>query len=243
LRTYHKIVGAICALQIIAWIVTGLLFNYKFRYDEAYEPLKAAPAATAPGPWVSPADALALASIDPSGMRRVHLLNDNRGSLYLIEVGDGLRLADARSGAAVEPLDAAGADAALRSALSASPNASRYGAVREAQPTSAPSAVVGRETPAWALELDSGQTVTVNAYTAEISHTSALNTFIDWTYAVHYMQYTPWKSVNIGLVIAFSVLLLSLVASGVRLLLFGDRVRSRQMFGGRRLGRGPKLRF
>ena len=242
MRTYHKIVGAICALQIVAWIVTGLLFNYKYRYDEAYEPLKAAPAATAPGPWTSPADALALASVDPGSLQRVHLLNDNRGSLYLIEVGPDLRLADARTGAPVEPLDAAGADAALRSALASSPNAARYGAVRDARQTSATSAIVGRETPAWALELDSGQTVTVNAYTAEIAHTSGLNTFIDWTYAVHYMQYTPWKSVNIGLIIGFSVLMLLLVISGVRLI-FGDRSRPKQMFGGRRLGRGPKLRF
>lgn len=240
LRTYHKVVGAICALQIVLWILTGLLFNYKYRYEEAYEPLKAVAAPVAPGgPWASPADALARAAVDAGALERVSLLHDNRGFLYLLETGPELRLADARDGNPVAPLDAAGAEAALRSALSASPHAARYGAVASARQVDAPSALLGRPAPGWELALDTGQTVTVNAYTAEIAHTSLLNTAIDWTYRVHYMQYTPWKSVNLGLVIAFSVLLLTLVASGIRLMM-GER--SKKMFG-RRMGRGRRIRF
>ena len=244
MRTYHKVAGAICALQIVLWVLTGLLFNYKYRYEEAYEPLKAvaAPAAEA-GRWASPTEALAVASIDLAELRRVTLLHDNRGYLYLLETGNGpsvdLRLADARDGAPVAPLDAAGAEAALRSALTASPNAGRYGAVATARQVSAESVLLGREAPAWELGLETGQTVTVNALTAEIAHTSMLNTAIDVTYRVHYMQYTPWKPFNIGLVVAFSVLLLSLVGSGLRLLV-GER--SRKMFG-RRMNRGRRLRF
>jgi uncharacterized iron-regulated membrane protein len=248
LRTYHKIAGAICALQIVVWILTGLLFNDKYRYDEVYEPLRATRAAAPTGGvWVSPAEALARAGVDPSSIARVHLLDDNRGPLYLIESGDDaspeLRLANARTGELVSPLDAAGAEAALRSALASSPHAARYGEVASSEPTAAASALVGRETPAWALNLATGQTVTVNAYTAEISHKSALNRFIDLTYAVHYMQYTPWKTVNVAIVLVFSLLVLSLVASGLRLLIFGDRARQKQMFGGRRLSRRQRIRF
>lgn len=245
MRRFHRFAGAVCAFQLVVWILTGLLFNYKYRYDEAYEPLKATPAPIAPGAtWANPADALAAVSVDPSALRRVHLLHDNRGYLYLIETGDAaspeMRLADASNGAPVTPLDAAGAEAAFRSALETSKNASRYGAVTATREISAPSAVLGREAPAWEMKLATGQTVTVNAYTSEIAHTSLLNKFIDWTYYVHYMQYTPWKSVNIGLVIGFSILVLTLIASGIRMLI-GERQKT--MFGGRRVGRGPRLRF
>ena len=106
---------------------------------------------------------------------------------------------------------------------------------------STPSAALGAETPAWELTLDSGHIITVNSVTAEISHTSMLNSWIDWTYRIHYMQYTPWKPVNISLVVGFSLLLLSLVTSGLRMLLSSDRPRS--LFGRRSYGKGPKLRF
>jgi hypothetical protein len=53
------------------------------------------------------------------------------------------------------------------------------------------------------------------------------------------MQYTPWKTVNIVVVSVFLALLLSLVASGLRMLI---TTRPRAMFG-RRTGRGPKIRF
>jgi hypothetical protein len=244
LRTYHKVAGAILALQLVLWTVTGFLFNYKFRYDEAYESLRATPAAADPAaPWANPADALGRLGLAPALVRRVALLNDNRGYLYLFDAGTptapDVRLANARSGEPVAPLDAAGAEAALRSALTQSPNAATYGAVRGVRQVPAASALLGREAPAWELALDSGQTVTVNAYTAEIVRTALLNDVIDWTYRVHYMQYTPWKTVNTVVVMLFLALVLSLVASGLRMLIV---LRPRAMFG-RRTGRGPKIRF
>jgi len=250
LRTFHKTLGAILALQVVLWTVTGFLFNYKYGYDEAYEPLRAVPAvaASAIATWASPSDAVGRAGLDPSAVRRVALLDDSRGYVYLLETGTErapvLRLADARTGEPIEPLDAAGADAVLRSALTRSTHAARYGAVREARQIDAASALLGRDAPAWALTLDTGQTVTVNAYTAEIGHTALVNDAIDWSYRVHYMQYTPWKSVNIAIVVTFLTLLLALVASGLRMLI---ATRPRAMFGRRtgRLsgGRGPRLRF
>lgn len=251
MRTYHKIAGAILALQVVLWTLTGFLFNYKYRYDEAYEPLKVAQAAPAPdAAWVSPGDAVERAGLERSALRRVVLLDDPRGYVYLLETGTertpNLKLADARTGEPLNPLDAAGAEAMMRSALGRSPHAARYGGVRSSRQVDAASAVIGRDAPAWELALDTGQTVTVNAFTAEIAHTALLNDAIDWTYRVHYMQYTPWKPVNNVIVVVFLVLLLSLVASGVRMLI---ATRPRAMFGRRRStgrltgGRGPRLRF
>ena len=237
MRAYHRVAGAVLAAQLVAWIVTGLLFNLKFGYDVAHEILTPSPAAAElPGTWVSPADALTTAGVEPASLRRVHLLQDNRGPVYLLDAGPeaapDLRLADARTGRPLPALDAAGAEAALRSALESSKNAARYGAVAGAEPAAAPSLLLGRETPGWRLTLDTGQTVTVGAYTSEITHTSLINTFIDWTYRVHYMQYTPWRWANIALITVFSILLLSLVASGITML----RERQRRYgYGNRRI--------
>ena len=189
MRTFHKIAGATLALQLILWTLTGFLFNYKYRYDEAYETLRAAAPSQPPAAWTSPGEAATRAGIDPASLRRVELLRDNRGYVYLLETGPErspqVRLANAATGEPVDPLDAAGADAVLRSALAASPNAARYGAVREARQTAAPSSLLGRQTAAWELDLETGQKVTVNALTAEIAHDSVLNDAIAWTYRVH----------------------------------------------------------
>jgi len=243
-RTFHKIAGAILALQFVLWALTGFLFNYKYRYDEAYEPLKPQ-VARSNGAWVSPADAAVACGIRPADLRRIELLHDNRGDLYLLVAGTDTepvyRLANASTGVPADPLDAAAATSALRSALEKSSNAERYGTVTASRPVEAPSGLLRGSGPAWELVLDTGQTVTVNALTAEIAHKSALNDWIDWTYRVHYMQYTPWKPVNIGIVVAFLLLLLSLVASGLRLLLSSARPRS--LFGRRSYSKGPKIRF
>jgi uncharacterized iron-regulated membrane protein len=236
-RAYHRVAGAIVATQLLIWIITGLFFNVKYRYDEAYEQLAPVPAPTdSAGPWVSPVDALDRSGIEASPLRNVYLLHDNRGYLYLFDVGSdaspALHLADARTGQLVSALDAEGAEAVLRSALQRSQHAERYGAVKSAIKTAKSSTLVGRETDAWELTLATGQQVVVTAYTAEISHDALLNTAIDWTYRIHYLQYTPWKTVNIALALIFSILTLSLVASGVTILL---EKRRRHSYGARKL--------
>jgi uncharacterized iron-regulated membrane protein len=236
-RAFHRIAGAIVAAQLFVWIVTGLLFNVKYRYDEAYERLTPVPAqAEGSGPWVSPADAFARIGATEASLREVRLLHDNRGYLYLFDVGPDaaptLHLADAHTGQPVSALDAEGAEAVLRSALLRSKHADRYGAVKSAIRTAAPSALVGRDTDAWELTLETGQRVVVTAFAAEITHDALLNTGIDWTYNVHYMQYTPWPAVNIAIVLVFSALTLFLMTSGLWLLF---EKRRRHGYGARKL--------
>lgn len=225
MRAIHRIVGIVVAAQIAIWIATGLLFNVKYRYDEAYETLRPARAPIVPGqPWVSPDAAIAASGGDPSAIERVLLVHDNRGPVYVVW-GAQLPhlLVDARTGARLTALDAAGAEAVLRSALASSPHAARYGRVEGVSRGRAFSPLLGEEAPAWELSLDTGQTVTINELTAEIAHTSLLNTWIDWTYRFHYMQYTPWKSVNVAIVVLFSVLVFGLLTTGVRM--FFERAR------------------
>lgn len=245
MRTFHKIAGAILALQLILWTLTGFLFGYKYRYDEAYEILRAPAPAPAAGAWASPADAAARAGIDAGSLRRVQLLGDTRGYVYLLEAGTErapeVRLADARTGEPVAALDAPGAEAVMRGALAASPYGAHYGKVTGSRQVEAASAVLGRPATAWELALDTGQTVTVDVYTAEIAQTSPARDAIEWTYRIHNMQYTPWKPFNIALVLAFLTLVLTLVASGLRMLI---AARPKAMFG-RRTGRlrNQRLRF
>jgi hypothetical protein len=236
-RAFHRVAGAVVAAQLLVWIVTGLFFNLKYRYDEAYEHLEPVPAPVGGNTnWVSPADALARLGLEAATLRDVKLLHDNRGYLYLIDAGPeaspALYLADARTGQSLPALDAEGAEVALRSALLRSKHASRYGAVKSAIRTIAPSAIAGRETDAWELALETGQQVVVSAYTSEITHHALLNTGIDWIYKVHYMQYTPWKTVNIALVLVFSALTLALMTSGLWMLF--ER-RRRHGYGARKL--------
>ena len=40
-RRAHRILGTIVALQLLIWLATGVLFNVKHRYAEAYEMLHA----------------------------------------------------------------------------------------------------------------------------------------------------------------------------------------------------------
>src|SRR5438552_13257757 len=69
-RTMHRLVGITLALPLFVWILTGVLFNVKYRYTEAYETLEWKPAA-AQSLWgdahVSPAELVASGKLDGAG--------------------------------------------------------------------------------------------------------------------------------------------------------------------------------
>jgi uncharacterized iron-regulated membrane protein len=78
------------------------------------------------------------------------------------------------------------------------------------------------EDPAGVFEYSQGKTVTVDRLTGEMSQTGTINDWIDWTYRVHYLQWTPWHWVNILLVLIAVPLTLGLALSGLWLA-FGPR--------------------
>ena len=77
--------------------------------------------------------------------------------------------------------------------------------------------------PSLDLSFSGGKTVTVDRLTGEIAQTGALNDWIDFTYRVHYLQWTPWKAVNVALVLLAVPLVLGLAVSGLRMAFGWDR--------------------
>ena len=104
--------------------------------------------------------------------------------------------------------------------MAASAHAQRYGALEEGAPEEAllPSPLLGgRELPAYAFRFSGGKRVTVARLTGEVAQTGALNDFIDASYRVHYLQWTPWRAVNLALLALAVPLMLLLAATGLRL--------------------------
>lgn len=198
MRGLHRLLGALVVAQLAVWLVTGVLFNLKHRYAEAYEPLAAPPAEVPAAELVVPPARVA------AGRGPVTLVHDPLGYAYAA----GGALHDARTGAPRVPLDEAGARRIWAAALATSKHRHRYGDVVAA----------ARERRAVVLALSSGHRITVDTLTGRVEHTGPINDFIDWSYRVHYMQYTPWKPVNVVIVLVWVGLALGLAGSGLRLL-------------------------
>ena len=212
------------ALPLFLWIVTGILFNVKYRYSEAYEALALKPVASVDA-WssalVSPGELVSSGKLDASA--RISLfLHPSKVPAY----------AGARNGIPVavnavtgEYITEAG-DEELKhwsdDAVGQSPNAARYGAIVKRSEGKRMSALTGLEDPAIVFEYSEGKTVTVDRLTGEMSQTGSLNDWIDWTYRVHYLQWTPWKFINTALVVIAVPLTLGLAVSGLWLA-FGPR--------------------
>jgi uncharacterized iron-regulated membrane protein len=223
-RAAHRILGLTLALPLVVWMATGLLFHVKHRYGEAYETLRAVDPA-------GEAEALSRASLSPSEVLARGGLDRGRIALHVRpgapvylgrKEGRGVAV-DASSGEPLPPADEPTARLWLRAALSRSPNAGRYGEVALARETVSLSSLTGGEDPAFLFETTGGKRVTVDRVTAEIAQAGDLNDFIDLTYRLHYLQWTPWKPVNIALVLAAVPLVLALAATGLFLALRGPR--------------------
>ncbi len=79
----------------------------------------------------------------------------------------------------------------------------------------------GTEDPALLLRYSVAKTVRVELLTGEIAPAGALNEFIDATYRLHYLQWTPLRPVNITMVIIVMPLLLLLAVTGIRMAFTG----------------------
>lgn len=221
-RLFHRVAGLCLALPLVVWVATGLLFHVKHRYAEAYEAL-AAPLAAGPL-WsravFSPAALQARGLLDAEAP--VALAAHPRGLVaYFGRRGEAGVAVDAASG---DPIPVAAEETArvwLREALRASKHAARYGDVVGVEETSVPSALTGVQNPAFTFRTTGGKRVTVDRVTGAMTQTGDLNSWIDLTYRLHYLQWTPWKKANVALVLVASPLVLLLAASGLLLAVRG----------------------
>jgi len=212
------------AIPLLLWIVTGILFNVKYRYAEAYEPLalKTAPSReTWSEALVSPGELVSSGKLD--GDRRISLILHPSKVPAFVGVFNGLPVAvSAITGEYISE----GSNDDLKhwsdEAIAQSHNAERYGSIVASRTGKRMSSLTGVEDPAIVFEYSGGKSVTVDRLTGEISQTGTLNDWIDWTYRVHYLQWTPWKVVNIALLLIAVPLTLGLAFSGL-LLAFGPR--------------------
>ncbi len=218
-RAAHRVAGAGLLLPLVLWIGTGLLFHVKPGWGEAYEAL-AAPPPGAP-PWervvFSPAAVKARGLLDPGP---VTLAAHPSGLVAYFGCRGGRAAAvDGTSGDPIPPASKDVARAFALAAISASRHAASYGAIVAAEPARHHSALTGTEGPAFLFRTSGGKRVLVDRVTGEVSQSANLNDRIDLLYRIHYLQWTPWKPVNISLVLTAMLLALLVAASGLRLAL------------------------
>lgn len=217
LRAVHRLAGLVLVVPLVLWIGTGLLFHVKPGWDEAYESL----AAPVPGPlpWeqvvFSPAILKARGLLDPGP---VALAPHPSGLIAWFGLREGRPAAvDGTSGEPIPPASEGAARAFALAAVAASRHAKSYGTIVSAETATHRSILTGVENPALLFWTSGGKRVLVDRVTGEVSQTGDLNGRIDRLYRIHYLQWTPWKPVNVGLVLAASLIVILLAASGVRL--------------------------
>lgn len=205
-RRWHRRIGLLLSLQVVLWVLTGLLFNVKHRYNEYLVQLvPPAPAPRFEAPLIPPARPVEKLWLRYDGIR-YHWLAQEEGKVSRWDPKDGTEL---------PPLTLEECRELAASAILATPVAPAFGTLGPGSRSgNAFSSLSGEEHDTVTFETDTGKIVQVIPETGEISHTSALHTFIDWTYRIHYMQYTSLRWVNISLVLSFITLTLVLVCSG-----------------------------
>jgi len=223
-RTLHRLIGITMAIPLFLWIVTGILFNVKYRYAEAYEPIALKTASTSEtwrGAVVSPGELVSSGRLDAAG--RISLFMHPSKTPAYAGVRNGMPVAvNAVTGEDISEATDEELKHWADDAVGLSPNAARYGAIVNHSSGKRVSALSGVEDPAIVFEYSEGKTVTVDRLTGEMSQTGTINDWIDWTYRVHYLQWTPWRWVNVTLVIFAVPLTLGLAFSGLWLA-FGPR--------------------
>lgn len=218
-RRAHRLSGLVLLVPLFLWIATGLLFHVKPGWDEAYEALAAPP--PGPLPWervvFSPAALKARGLLDPGP---VVLAAHPSGLVAYFGRRDGRPAAvDGTSGEPLPPASEEVARAFALAAISASRHARSYGEIVEAEAASHRSTLTASEDPAFLFRTSGGKLVVVDRVTGEVTQSGVLNGRIDALYRIHYLQWTPWKPLNAALVLAASLLVLFLAASGLRLAL------------------------
>jgi uncharacterized iron-regulated membrane protein len=220
-RTLHRLIGITMTIPLLVWIVTGILFQVKYRYSEAYEPI----GLKTPSVWseahVSPSELVNSGKMD-AGAKLELFTHPSKVPAYA-GVHSGMPVAvNAGTGEYIPEATEEEMKHWADDAVELSHNAARYGAIIKRSDGKRLSALTGVQDPAMVFEYSEGKTVTVDRITGEMSQTGKINDWIDWTYQLHYLQWTPWRAINIALMIIAVPLTFALALSGLWLA-FGPR--------------------
>lgn len=217
-RKLHRLLGLLLAAPLILWMLTGLLFHIKHRYGEAYESLEVPQ--TKDASWenatLSPAELFSRGAFDTGSKISLQLHPSKRTVYTGLKDGKGAVI-DAQNGTKLEAASEEEAKLWVEAAVGNSKNFSRYGSITNRSESNQFSMTTGSENPAFVFEFSGEKKVTVDRLTGEITQTGALNDWIDFTYEIHYLQWTPWQWANITLVLLAVPLALGLAISGLRM--------------------------
>lgn len=200
----HRLIGMLLILPMLTWAFTGIIFFIKPGYKKAYEPLSVK---------TYPISAFHITPAAPHEWHRVEVKRTVLGQhLLLQEIQQGkavsLHLNAATLNTFVPP-----SKTQLRLLVedAIAHDASRYGNVHEVEGNT--------------VYTTTGVRITLDWQHLRLQQYGRDTQLIDALYRVHYLQWTPWKSMNqvLGFVGLFLVFCLTLL--GMRLLVRPQRKR------------------
>jgi hypothetical protein len=194
-RRGHRVLGVVLTLPLVAWAATGLVFQFKPGYDEAYAPLAVKTYALN----------ASSAATDPAWLE-VRRLRTALGEHVLARTPAGWTHLDA---ATLRPRPAPTEDEVRRllaDAFTAHP--ARYGAVVSVERTT--------------VRTDTGVTASLDWATLGLTQRGRDTDRIDFLYRLHYLRWTGLGPLDKALGFLGPALVIVLTALGLRLALKRD---------------------
>jgi len=196
-RKIHQILGLVLLLPLLGWAVTGSVFLVKPGYEAAYEQLsvKTYPIDT---------EVNLIAEPDWQGIRIVRTV---LGLHYLVNLDGKYEHYDVETLLPAEPPTAIQVRTLIADAIRA--KSSRYGEIE---------AIHGLKT-----ATSTGVEIQLNWNQLTLSQIGPDRRFIDTLYKVHYLQWTPWREVNLVLGVAGLLCLATITYFGLSIYLASRR--------------------
>jgi len=213
----HKWIGLIVGLQVLAWVLGGLIMTAlpieQVRGEQHI--------AFAAQPAIGVDTVLPLAEVtERAGLElaSANLRNTPRGPVWILASPSGQEVwYDARTGGEVQEITADQAKAAAAAVYAGK------GGPQAAELLDDPPPEAGAGGPLWRVRFDDGEgtSLYLDPFTGDVvSRRSDLWRFYDFFYRLHIMNFGPSENYNHPTIVAASALALAIVATGFVLLWF-----------------------
>ena len=218
LRRLHKWMGVLIGLQVLVWIVSGLLISFIDAESVAGMPTRAplaSPALSGAGKLLSPGELPTTAT----GLESLTLLTVDGEPAYRVTFPGHIELLSARSGQRI-PIDQARAMRIARASYSGD------GGAVDASRVIDPVELTRFEGPAWIVEFDDAQGTRAYIDARDgrlLAHRNNRSALVELLLKLHFMDYNGGNDFNHPLIIAAALLVLLLAVSGTILLVISLR--------------------